>query len=66
VTWLWVVVAAVALAGLASLVWWSSGRARIGTFDPGRRTADQRAELDHNRTRTMRNRDGGGGLGQLP
>jgi hypothetical protein len=62
VTWLWVVAAIVGAAALASLVWWSSGRARIGTFDPGRRSASQRAELDENRTRTMRNRDGLGPL----
>ena len=57
-TWLWVAVAAVALVGLASLVWWSSGRARIGTIDPERQPASQRAELDYNRIQTMRNRDG--------
>jgi hypothetical protein len=63
VTLLWVVVAAVALVGMTSLTWWSSGRARIGKIDPTRRPAHQRAELDYNRIQTMRNRDG---MGPLP
>ena len=61
-TWLWVV-AAVGVLALAALVWWSSGRARIGKIDPERRSASQRTELDYNRIQTMRNRDG---MGTLP
>jgi hypothetical protein len=63
VTLLRVVGAVVGALGVGSVVWWSSGRARIGTFDPRRRTAGQRAELDLNRIQTMRNRDG---MGPLP
>ena len=61
-TWLWVLLAAVAVVALASLVWWSSGRARIGKVDPERRSLNQRTELDINRIQTMRNRDGAGPL----
>jgi hypothetical protein len=61
--WLWIVVVVVAASGLFALVWWSSGRARPGSVDLDRRSAQERYELDVNRIQTMRTRDG---MGPMP
>jgi hypothetical protein len=61
--WMWIAVAAVAAIGVLALVWWTSGRARVGQVDPSRRSPQQRMEIDVNRVQTMRTRDG---MGPLP
>lgn len=61
-TWLVLtLVVAAAVAGFA-VIWWSSGRARTGSGSLDARSAEERYQLDVNRTATMRNRDGMGPL----
>ena len=61
-TWLVIPIVVVVAIAVLALVWWWSGRARIGRVDLDRRSPQQRTELDINRIQTMRTRDGMGPL----
>lgn len=61
-TWLVIPIVVVVAIAVLALVWWWSGRARIGRVDLDRRSPQERTELDINRIQTMRTRDGMGPL----